>query len=112
MDILLLLIGLVVELLAVPLLLIALIWFFFVGRRFYREKKSLDAFKGNEIAKAMTMDRIKARFIRTLGKILWPGAYDASRSGHDAALRRGHDRQLELAYGGRHRDVRRVPRDS
>lgn len=30
----------------------------------------------------------------------------ASRSGHDAALRRGHDRQLELAYGGRHRDVR------
>ena len=72
MDILLLLIGLVVELLAVPLLLIALIWFFFVGRRFYREKKSLDAFKGNEIAKAMTMDRIKARFIRTLGKILWP----------------------------------------
>ena len=40
------------------------------------------------------------------------GAHDASRSGHDAALRRGHDRQLELAYGGRHRDVRRVPRDS
>lgn len=72
MDILLVLLGLFLDLLAVPLLLIGLIWFFFVARRLYREKKSLDAFKGNETAKAMAKDRIKARFIRILGIFLWP----------------------------------------
>ncbi|WP_279062200.1 hypothetical protein [Bilophila wadsworthia] len=62
MDILLLLIGLVVELLAVPLLLIALIWFFFVGRRFYREKKSLDAVHCHSLGYFVALEGIKALF--------------------------------------------------
>jgi hypothetical protein len=72
MEILFVLISLFLKLLAVPLLIVGLIWFFFAGRRLYREKKSLDAFKGNETARTMAKDRIKAGFLRALGKLLWP----------------------------------------
>ena len=72
MDIILVIAGLILNLLAIPLLVVGLIWFLFVGRRLYREKKSLDAFTGNETARAMAKDRIKARFIRLLGTLLWP----------------------------------------
>lgn len=72
MEILLVLISLFLELLALPLLIIGLIWFFFAGRRLHREKKSLEAFRGNETARAMAKDRIKARFIRIVGITLWP----------------------------------------
>ena len=72
MDIILVIAGLILNLLALPLLVVGLIWFFFVGRRLYKEKKSLDAFTGNETARAMAKDRIKARFIRILGILLWP----------------------------------------
>jgi hypothetical protein len=72
MDILLIILGIFLHFFALPLTVIGLIWFFFVGRRLYKEKKSLEAFKGNEMAKAMTRDRIKASFLRALGIVLWP----------------------------------------
>ncbi|MCL2010736.1 MAG: DUF3137 domain-containing protein [Synergistaceae bacterium] len=49
------------------LIVIGLIWFFFVGRRIYREKKSFDASKGDETAMAMEKIRIKARLIMVFG---------------------------------------------
>jgi hypothetical protein len=53
-------------------IVIGLIWFFFVGRRILREKKSLDASKGDAIAMALEKDRIKARIINITAIILWP----------------------------------------
>jgi hypothetical protein len=72
MEIILLIIGIFLHFFAVPVLIGALIWFFLVGRRLYKEKKSLDAFQGNELAKSMTKDRIKAQFLSALGIVLWP----------------------------------------
>ena len=53
-------------------LVIGLIWFFFVGRRIYREKKSLSASRGDEMAMAMEKNHLKARVIGIVGFILWP----------------------------------------
>ena len=63
---------------AVPVLLCAgLIKVLFMLHRAYRDRKSLAAFKDDEVAVSIEKDRIKARRIGALGVILWPAVFAA-----------------------------------
>jgi hypothetical protein len=66
MEIIYVLFLIFLRLVAPVLIIIVLIWFFFVGRRIYKEKKSFDASKGDEVAMSMEKDRIKARLLHVI----------------------------------------------
>ncbi|MEA4881301.1 MAG: DUF3137 domain-containing protein [Synergistaceae bacterium] len=64
---------------AVPLLLAAgLLWGYFVWRRMRREKKSLDASRGDESMMVLERLRRKARLMKFLAVLLWPVLFPAA----------------------------------
>ena len=69
-----------VEVALTVLIVIGLVWGFFVWRRIRREKKSFAASKGDDAALSMERDRVKARWLRILGVLLWPAVYAAALS--------------------------------
>ena len=56
---------------AIPLIIIGLGSLFFAGHKIYKEKKSYDASKGDETLMAMEEYRRQARFIHTMGAIIF-----------------------------------------
>ena len=66
------------EFVAPVLIVIGLIWGFFVWRRISRERKSLAASRGDEMAMSLERERVKARRLRILGVILAPVAFGAA----------------------------------
>ncbi len=73
-----------------PFILLGLVvWGIVALRKGYREKKSLDSSKGDEVAMALEKKRITAQLLKIAGIILWPvgfGAALAVDAGFEVAL--------------------------